>query len=124
MKPASAKQKGRIGQKAAIKAMVDASIKYCLPIDPTDLVSRSSGSNGEDIIMSENLRKYFPISIECKNIKAFSGKKYYLQASDNAGKYEPVVVVRLPRDKTMYSIISTQTLMELFARIAVYSNKL
>lgn len=121
MKPASAKQKGRIGQRAAIAAMVEASIKYSLPIAPSDLVSRSSGSNGEDIIMSENLRKYFPISVECKNIKAFSGKKYYNQASDNAGQFEPVVVIRLPRDKTLYSIISTQSLMELYAKLAVYT---
>lgn len=123
MKPASAKQKGRIGQKAAIKAMVDASILHGLPIDPSDLVSRSSGSNGEDIIVSANLRKYFPISVECKNIKAFSGKKYYQQACSNAGTHEPLVVIRLPRDKIMYSIIATQALMELYAELAKYKFK-
>ena len=117
MKPASAKQKGRIGQKAVIKLLLDMCSKYGIAMKDDDFVSRSSGSNGEDVMMSPRARAAFPISIECKNIKAFSGKKYYQQASDNAGKHSPVAVIRLPRDKTMYAIISAEELIELYARL-------
>lgn len=124
MKPASAKQKGRVGQKAANSIFLNAAHKFSLLLNEDDFISRSSGSNGEDCIFSPLARKIYPISVESKNIKAFRGKNFYLQAASNAGNYEPVVTIKLPRDAMLLSIIATQALAELYAENAYLKDQL
>ncbi len=64
VKSSSAKQKGRAYQQEVIKLIC--SIFETLELD--DLISRSSGSNGEDIIMSPHARRTVgDFSIECKH---------------------------------------------------------
>lgn len=102
MKSASAKAKGRALQKWVKEMMHRVS-----GLPDSEILSRSSGSNGEDVILSKKARLYFPISAECKNRAKFSVYKDYDQAWANnpnpslygnavfikQNKREPLVIV-------------------------------
>ena len=92
MKPQSAKQKGRILQKWFRNLLIE-----ILDLNPEDLESRPMGSQGEDIIIGSESRARFPYATECKNQEAVNVWKSYIQAQDNSGKYEPLLVIKRNR---------------------------
>lgn len=97
MKTASCKAKGR-----NLCKMVKASIHKILPyILDHDIKVTSSGATGEDLQFSPYARQKLPISVECKNRKAFSIIRDYEQAMSNAGKFEPVLVIKENRGKPL-----------------------
>lgn len=90
MKTSSAKAKGRNLQKYVVARI----LHYFPSLVHDDVISRSMGSQGEDVMLSPVARKLLPISIECKNKKAFSIYKDYAQASSNSHTYHPIVVIK------------------------------
>jgi len=62
-----------------------------------DVHSTSMGSNGEDLQLSPAARQRFPYSVECKARASIGIYSFYDQAKANAGKHEPLLVVRANR---------------------------
>jgi hypothetical protein len=90
MKTSSAKAKGRNLQKYVVSHI----LATFPALTPDDVLSRSMGCGGEDIMLSAAARKKLPISIECKNKAAFAVYKDYAQAKYNAKNNEPVLVIK------------------------------
>ena len=90
MKTSSAKAKGRNLQKYVCTCI----LQLFKSLQPDDCTSRSMGAGGEDLLLSPTARKLLPISIECKSHARYSVYKDYEQASANAGKYEPIVIIK------------------------------
>ena len=97
MKPASAKAKGRDLQ----KHVRDTILKIFNRLEFDDVISRSSGATGEDLILSPAARKLLPLSFECKNNARFAVYADYAQAESNADGYEPVLVIKQNRSKPL-----------------------
>lgn len=117
MKPSSAKAKGREGQKVVISTMLQIAQAYGCSLHNDDFISRSSGSNGEDVILSPAAQIAYPLSIECKNIKGFAGKKYFEQAIANCGANRiPAAIIKVNRDKRLYAVIDAKDLFDLVLR--------
>ena len=89
MKTQSAKAKGRRLQQWMRDLLIEK-----LDVHPEDIESRSMGAGGEDLIMARAAREKFPYSIECKNQESINIWKSYEQAKENAGEYEPIVVLK------------------------------
>ena len=99
MKTQSAKAKGRRLQQWFRDLLIEK-----LDIHPEDIESRSMGAGGEDLIMARAAREKFPYSIECKNQEKLNIWESYKQACDNAGKYEPIVVIKRNNQKPLVLI--------------------
>ena len=108
MKTQSAKSKGRLLQKWERTMLIE-----ILDVHPEDLESRSMGAGGEDLIMARAARKKFPHSIECKNVERLNVWDAYEQACDNAGDYEPLVVIKKNR-KDPLVVVDAQYFIKLF----------
>ena len=107
MKTQSAKAKGRRFQQWVRDKLVES-----LGIHPEDIESRSMGAGGEDLIMARAAREKFPYSIECKNQEKLNIWESYKQASDNCGKYEPIVVIKRNNHKPLV-IIDAESFVKL-----------
>lgn len=79
MKPSSAKAKGRRLCKA-IQAMI---LHHCPELKEDDVIVRSSGSNGEDVILSPKAKGLLPLAIECKNTERLDIWKAIRQAESH-----------------------------------------
>ena len=108
MKTQSAKGKGRRLQQWVREMLIE-----ILDVHPEDLESRSMGAGGEDLIMARAARKKFPHSIECKNVERLNVWDAYEQACDNAGDYEPLVVIKKNR-KDPLVVVDAQYFIKLF----------
>jgi len=88
---AARKQKARKLQ----QTVRDLILKYSPSLEPDDVVSRSMGAGGEDIMLSPAARKQYPISIECKSRASYAFYKDYDQAVVNAPEgSEPVLICK------------------------------
>ena len=96
MKTQSAKAKGRRFQQWVRDKLIEV-----LDIHPEDIESRSMGAGGEDVIMARAARETFPYSIECKNQEKINLWESYKQATENSGKYEPVVFIKRNNHKPL-----------------------
>lgn len=100
MKTASAKAKGRNLQK-----YVCAQILAAFPsLEPDDVVSKSMGAGGEDVMLSPAARKYLPVSIECKNVQKLNIWTAWAQAKANAKNYFPVLIFKRNNHETLVTI--------------------
>tara|TARA_B100001540_G_C15298203_1_gene413588 strand:- start:33 stop:392 length:360 start_codon:yes stop_codon:yes gene_type:complete len=99
VKTQSAKAKGRRLQQWVRDQLIEE-----LEVHPEDIESRSMGAGGEDLIMARAAREKFPYSIECKNQESINIWKSYEQAKENAGDYEPIVVVKRNNTKPLVLI--------------------
>lgn len=100
MKTSSAKAKGRTLCKIVKQAILDNTID----LQDADIKVTSSGATGEDLQFSPLARTIYPISIECKNRKAFSVVRDYEQAVSNAGDFEPVLIIKENRGKPLVMV--------------------
>ena len=107
MKTQSAKAKGRKLQQWTRDRLVES-----LDIHPEDIKSTSMGAGGEDVIMARAAREKFPYSIEWKNQEKINIWSAYEQASENAGDYTPLVVVKRNRSKPLI-LIDAETFIDL-----------
>ena len=94
MKPASAKQKGRLLQ----QFVRDLLLHTHPSLEPDDVKSTGMGQGGEDVQLSPAARKLVPFSIECKSYASIAAMNWYDQACANAPKgTEPVLVMKANR---------------------------
>ena len=89
MKVSSGKAKGRRLQQWMRSLLIER-----LGIHEEDIESRAMGSSGEDLIMARAAREKFPYSIEAKNQERLNVWAAWEQANANAGKYEPILVIK------------------------------
>lgn len=95
LRPASAKNKGRLGQ----QGVRDAILNVFPELEPDDVRSTGMGQTGEDLQLSPAARKLLPIQIEVKNKATSQIHTFYDQAKTH-GNYEPIVIVK--RDRSIY----------------------
>ena len=96
MNTSSKKAKGRRLQKWFRELLIEK-----LSIHEEDIESRSMGAGGEDLIMARAARETFPYSIECKNQEKINLWESYKQATENSGKYEPIVFIKRNNHKPL-----------------------
>lgn len=97
MKTSSAKAKGRNLQKLVVAKL----LALYPELTEDDATSRSMGAAGEDILLSAAARKLVPLSIECKNHARYAIYKDYNQGVANAGKYEPLLIIKQNHSKPL-----------------------
>lgn len=100
MLTSSRKNKGR----TLCKMVKQAILETFTNLAEDDIKVTSSGATGEDLQFSPLARQFLPISIECKNKKAFAVVRDYEQAVANAGINEPVLVIKENRGKPLVLI--------------------
>ena len=100
MKSRSAKNKGKRLQ----NKVRDLILEKFNTLEDDDVRSTTMGDSGEDVLLSPAARKLFPFSVECKNQEKLNIWESYKQASDNAGKYEPIVVIKRNNQKPLVLI--------------------
>ena len=99
MKPSSAKAKGR-----ALQDWIRLKLIEEYDMFEEDIKTAVMGESGEDIKMARAAREKFPFSIEAKNVEKLNVWQAYDQAKENAGKYEPIVVMKKNRKKPLVVI--------------------
>ena len=99
MKPSSCKAKGRALQDWIRLKLIEEFDMY-----EEDIKTAVMGESGEDIKMARAAREKFPFSIEAKNVEKLNVWEAYEQAKENAGKYEPIVVMKKNRKKPLVVI--------------------
>ena len=100
MKSRSAKNKGKRLQ----NQVRDLLLEKFQQLEEDDVRSTTMGDSGEDILLSPAARKLFPFSVECKNQEKLNIWEAYNQACDNAGHYEPIVVIKRNNQKPLVLI--------------------
>ena len=100
IKTQSAKAKGRLLQ----QKVRDKIISTHKTFRQDDVKSTSMGASGEDVQLSPFVRDRLPISIECKAYAKVAVYKWYDQAKDNSGKYEPHLVVKQNHRKPLVCV--------------------
>ena len=108
MKPSSAKNKGRKLQQE-VKALIH---KFFPHLAEDDVISRSMGSSGEDVILSAAARQVLPLSIECKATEKFNLREAWEQAEANSKQWNPVVIHRKNRTKPV-AVVDLEYFIEL-----------
>ncbi len=99
MKTATAKQKGANFQKQIRQMILDV-----LGLEGDDVLSRSMGANGEDIMLSPAARKLFPYSIECKRTERLNFGSAWDQTVANSGKYQPLLFSKRNRKPALVTM--------------------
>jgi hypothetical protein len=99
IKPSSAKAKGRKFQQYCRDKILELLRPYGIVQD--DVKSTGMGQSGEDLQFSPAARKYLPISVECKSLKAIAVYKLYEQAEQYKDKGEPVLFIKADRKKPL-----------------------
>ena len=100
MKTRSAKAKGRRLQ----NKIRDLLLEEFKELEPDDIRTAIMGETGEDIKLSPAARRKIPYSFECKNQEKLNIWEAYNQACDNAGHYEPIVVIKRNNQKPLVLI--------------------
>lgn len=108
MKPSSAKQKGRVFQQFIVAKL----LALFPQLEPDDCQNRSMGAGGEDVMLSPAARKLAPISIECKNQEALNIWSSFAQCKANAGKYQPVLLIKRNRTQPL-AVVDLDYFLEL-----------
>lgn len=98
MRPQSAKAKGR-----KLQQWVRDKILALFPeLTNDDVRSTSMGAGGEDVLLSPVARERVPCAIECKSRKNTKTLyDWFNQAAENAGIYEPVVIIKGNHEKPL-----------------------
>lgn len=107
----SRKAKGRNLQKE-VKALIH---KYFPFLGDDDIISKSMGAGGEDIVLSKAAREVLPLSIECKATEKFNLREAWSQAEANAKEWNPIVIHRKNRTKPV-AVCDLEYFIELHAQ--------
>lgn len=116
MKPSSAKNKGRKFQQECGGDVLE----HHPSLTTRDVVSRSMGAGGSDLMLSEAAVQVFPYNVECKSLKAI-GKVYdfYEQAcAHNTDGLEPLVMCKANSSLPL-CIVSRSHFLELTSKAAI-----
>ena len=74
-------------------------LKAAPELEPSDFAVMPTSVTGEDLWMSPQARRVFPLSIEGKNCEKTSPWEWMAQAESNAGHHYPVVVFSRNHEK-------------------------
>ena len=97
MKAQSAKAKGRRFQQEVASLIQDV---FDLPEE--DVVSRSMGASGTDIMLSHNAISKFPFAVECKNVERLNIWQAFNQAEENSSdRLAPLLVIARNRSRPL-----------------------
>ena len=96
MLTSSAKAKGRRLQLWFRSLLIER-----LDLHEEDVQSTGMGQPGEDIQLARAAREKFPFSIEAKNQERLNVWAAWEQANANAGKYEPILVIKKNKIKPL-----------------------
>ena len=110
MKSSSAKAKGRRLQ----QWVRDRMLALVPALGANDVVSRSSGAGGTDLILSPAAFAIFPWDIECKNTERVNIWAAYAQASAHDDGGEPVVFLSRNHAKPL-AVIDAEWLLHFIA---------
>ncbi|HET7111699.1 MAG TPA: hypothetical protein VFI41_12575 [Gemmatimonadales bacterium] len=89
MKPSSAKAKGRRLQQQLAK-----DVERAFGLAEGDVLSRSSGATGTDLILSPAATKVFPYAVEAKNQERVNVWQSWTQANANGtARLTPLLIV-------------------------------
>lgn len=112
MKPSSCKAKGRRFQQKVV-----ASILKAFPhLKDDDVVSRSMGANGEDLLLSPLARASLPLSLECKCVEKLNVWSCLEQAQSNAPAQTTPCLVFSKNHQAAYAVLPWEVVLELYAR--------
>ena len=111
MRPHSAKTKGRKFQQA-----IAADIRAAFGLPEQDVVSRSMGSAGDDIVLSRHAESLFPFAVECKHVESLNLWQAFAQVAKRAAR-TPLVVFRRNRSEAMVALRWTDFLALLDGRM-------
>jgi hypothetical protein len=100
IRPASAKAKGRLLQQLVRDKILAAFPK----LHEDDVRSTSMGAQGVDVQLSPAAQKLFPHAVECKNLASSAAYGYYLQAVTHSDTLEPLVVLKVNRQKPIVMV--------------------
>ena len=105
----SAKAKGR-----KLQTWVVEKILAMFPtLTKLDVKSTPMGVNGVDVQLSTLAQKLFPYDVECKNTERTKTiYNYYEQAIDHTSGGEPLVIIKMNRQKPL-AIIDAEHFMEM-----------
>jgi len=100
MKTSSAKAKGRRAAQKAKQMMLDAVPE----LEDDDIIVTSSGTTGEDLMLSPHARSYLPFTVECKNVEKLNIWQAYAQACTHSKDYVPLVVFKRNHSKLLCTL--------------------
>lgn len=100
MKPSSAKAKGRRLQYEVRDTLLKESRGS---LEPDDIRSTPMGAPGEDLLLSPAARKFYPFSIECKNVEKLNIWQAIKQAKEY-GNYTPLVAFTRNGEETYVAL--------------------
>tara|TARA_R110002072_G_scaffold54088_3_gene142223 strand:+ start:1868 stop:2218 length:351 start_codon:yes stop_codon:yes gene_type:complete len=94
----SKKAKGRNLQNLVVNKLLD----YSEDLEQDDIKGAIMGEQGMDVKLSPAAFKVYPFKIECKNQERFKGiYDIYSQAEGHKGKGEPLIVLKMNRQKPL-----------------------
>ena len=77
-------------------------LHYSHDLEPDDIKGAIMGEQGMDVKLSPAAFKKYPFKIECKNQEKFKSiYSIYSQAEGHKGKGEPLVVLKMNRQKPL-----------------------
>ena len=109
MKSSSAKAKGRRLQ----QWVRDRMLALVPALGANDVVSRSSGAGGTDLILSPRAFSYFPFACECKNVERVNVWAAYAQACAHKDDGQPVVFLSRNHSKPL-AVVDAEWFLLLF----------
>ena len=105
----SAKAKGRKLQTWVVEQL----LSLFSSLTPLDVKSTPMGVNGVDVQLSTSAQKKFSYDIECKNTERTKTiYNYYSQASDHSNGGEPLVIIKMNRQKPL-AIVDAEHFLKL-----------
>jgi hypothetical protein len=116
VKTQSCKAKGR-----ALQQWVCKRIREVFDLPEEDVVSRSMGSGGIDVMLSKDAKEIFPFSIECKSTKSHPSIAAIRQSQANRMKGTWPIVCWKPFGKGMKDTLVYMTLED-FLNLANHYN--
>lgn len=105
---ASKKQKGRLLQKYVVEKIRE----IFSELTERDVSSRSMGSQGEDIVLSEKGFEVFPYAVECKNQERLQLWEALEQAESRKDKGTPLLIFKRNRSK-VYCVLELDNFLKL-----------
>jgi len=111
MNTSSAKDKGQ-----RLAKRVAELIRLLFGLAEDDVYNTPSGVQGEDVKLSPLARKYFPFSIECKNVEKLNIWAALKQAESQNRKYKPLLVFSRNYSKD-YCALKLEDLMHMLKQI-------
>lgn len=104
MKPQSAKAKGRNLQKLVVERLLAIGAAYGLEAD--DVLSRSMGAAGTDVILSPAARRLFgALAIECKNKETLNVVTTFHEHADKYKGQYPLLVHKRNRTEPLVTLL-------------------